>query len=130
MGVISTLSFPKGSPPRRSPASKYGNRKVIVDSCVFDSKKEALRYKNLVILLRCGKISDLVLQPRFSLADSFVCRGKKYRGISYVGDFLYRDTESGELVVEDTKGFKTDVYKIKKKLFLAKYGDLYRFVES
>ena len=45
------------------------------------------------------------------------------RKIEYVADFRYLDYERGGLVVEDVKGMKTDVYRLKRKLFLAKYGD-------
>ena len=43
---------------------------------------------------------------------------------------MYWDEEAKETVVEDVKGYKTDVYRIKKKLFLKKYGDKYKFLES
>ena len=55
-------------------------------------------------------------------------QGEKIRKLEYVADFKYM--QDGVMVVEDTKGYKTDVYKIKIKMFLYKYGDKYRFIES
>jgi hypothetical protein len=96
----------------------------------FDSKKEANRYKELRLLVAAGSIKDLVLQPRYLLQDSFKdAMGKKHRKIEYVSDFEYFDCELGRTIVEDVKGFRTDVYRIKKKLFLNKHRDYY-FVES
>ena len=70
-----------------------------------------------------GKIAQLELQPRFELQPAFRYRGEAVRKIEYVADFRYLDYERGGLVVEDVKGMKTDVYRLKRKLVLAKYGD-------
>lgn len=69
--------------------NKYGNRKIIVDNIKFDSIKESIRYKELVLLQKTGKIQDLKLQPRFLLQESFKKNGKTYRKIEYVADFMY-----------------------------------------
>lgn len=107
--------------------SKYGNRKTTSsDGKTFDSAKEAKRYEELKLLLRSGKIKNLQLQPRFILQDKFKRDGKTYRKIEYVADFMY-ERDDGSVVVEDAKGMRTDVYKLKKKLFLAKYP--FEFVE-
>lgn len=108
---------------------KYHAKKTVVDGITFDSKKEAERYKELKALQLVGKIDRLELQPRFTLMDGFRYEGKAIRKIEYVADFLYRDLSTLELVVEDVKGVKTDVYKLKKKLFLKIYGNEYKFVE-
>lgn len=108
---------------------KYNAKKTTVDGITFDSRKEAERYKELKELERVGKIDRLELQPRFVLMDSFRYEGKAVRKIEYVADFLYRDISTLELVVEDVKGVKTDVYKLKKKLFLKHYGNEYKFRE-
>ena len=108
---------------------KYNAKKTVVDGITFDSRKEAERYKELKALERVGKIDKLELQPRFVLMDGFRYEGKAIRKIEYVADFLYRDLSTYELVVEDVKGVKTDVYKLKKKLFLKRYGDEYRLEE-
>lgn len=110
--------------------TKYNAVKTEVDGIVFDSKKEATRYKELVLLQKAGEIKRLILQPKFVLQEGFSVDGKRYREISYVADFMYTDKD-GTKVIEDTKGFRTDVYAIKKKLFLKKYCmDGTRFVES
>lgn len=100
---------------------KYKNTKVEVDGHKFDSKKEAKRYEQLKALEAEGKISELELQPVFLLQDSFVCDGKKERAIKYIADFQYYDYETDQYIVEDVKGMKTDVYKLKRKLFLYQY---------
>lgn len=110
--------------------SKYNAQKVTVDGIKFDSRKEAARYKELKALELVGKIDRLELQPRFVLMDGFRYEGKAVRKIEYVADFLYRDLSTLELVVEDVKGVKTDVYKLKKKLFLKRYGNEYKFKEA
>lgn len=110
-------------------AHKYNAKKTVVDGITFDSKKEAVRYKELKALELVGKIDRLELQPRFVLMDGFRYEGKAIRKIEYIADFLYRDLSTYELVVEDVKGVKTDVYKLKKKLFLKHYGNEYKFKE-
>lgn len=69
--------------------NKYRNKKVIVEDYVFDSIAESRRYKELKLLLKANKISDLKLQPRFLLQDSFKKNGKTFRKIEYVADFMY-----------------------------------------
>ena len=69
--------------------NKYRNKKEIEDDYVFDSIQESRRYKELKLLLKAGKISDLELQPRFLLQDSFKKNGKTFRKIEYVADFMY-----------------------------------------
>ena len=68
-----------------------------------------------------GKIVDLELQRKFVLQPTFKLNEKTYRAITYVADFVYKDQE-GQTHVVDTKGYRTEVYKIKKKLFMKKYG--------
>lgn len=102
--------------------SKYKNKKTIVDNITFDSRAEALRYKELKLLERCKVISDLKLQPVYELQPSFKKNGKSYRKITYKADFEYK--KQGQIIVEDVKGFKTKEYQLKKKLFEYKYPDL------
>ena len=108
-------------------ASKYHNKKTEIDGIRFDSKKEAERYCELKLLLKAGAIKHLKLQPRFLLQPMFYCDGNWNRKLEYIADFQYE--EGSKTVVEDVKGLKTDVYKIKKKLFLYKYGDQIEFRE-
>lgn len=102
--------------------SKYFSKKVIVNNIKFDSKKEANRYIELKLLLDAGEIKDLELQKEFILQDSFKINKKTRRKITYKADFTYITTSDDKLHVEDVKGFKTDVYLLKKKLFEYKYG--------
>lgn len=69
--------------------SKYKNKKTQVDMYIFDSAKEAQRYRELKLLERAKEISNLELQPRFLLQESFKKNGKTYRKIEYVADFKY-----------------------------------------
>lgn len=104
--------------------SKYRSKKVVVDGITFDSKKESKRYCELKLLERCGKIKDLELQHKFELQPSFKKKGRTIRAITYVADFVYFDLETMRIVVEDAKGYKTDVYMLKKKMFEFKYPEL------
>ena len=101
-------------------ALKYGNKKTVIDGYTFDSKLEAKRFGELKLFLKQGTISNLVLQKEFELQPSFKSNGKTERAIKYICDFYYTDKQ-GKEYVEDAKGFKTDVYAIKRKLFLFKY---------
>lgn len=97
--------------------NKYGARKLTApDGQVFDSVKEYHRWGCLKLLERAGKITDLRRQVKFEL----IPKQEGERACYYIADFTYM--ENGELVVEDCKGFKTDVYKIKKKLMLMEHG--------
>lgn len=109
--------------------SKYNAKKITIDGHNFPSKREAERYCELKLFLKAGLIRNLVLQPRFLLQDEFKDKmGTTHRKIEYVADFMYVD-KSGKTVVEDVKGVLTDVYKIKKKIFLKIYDDKYYFRE-
>lgn len=103
--------------------SKYGNKKTNG----YDSKKEAKRASELQLLVRAGAITDLKEQVKIELQPSFKCNGKTERAIAYVADFTYN--QNGQEIIEDVKGFKTDVYKIKRKLLLYKYPNI-KFIET
>lgn len=102
--------------------NKYRNKKILIDGKKFDSIKEGDRYKELKLLQKTGKISELKLQPTYLLQDSFKIENKTIRAIKYVADFEYIDNKTGKVIVEDVKGYRTDVYKLKKKLFEYKYN--------
>ena len=93
---------------------KYNAIKTTVYGITFDSKHEAERYCQLHALELEGEISGLELQPRFRLSINGV------KICDYYADFSYYDKE-GCHIVEDAKGFKTAVYRLKKKLFKALY---------
>jgi len=107
--------------------SKYNNkptyRIINGESVRFDSIKEAKRFDQLILMAKSGTIKDLTLQPEYILQDAFTDReGKRHRAIKYVSDFRYK--LDSNIVVEDVKGHLTDVYRLKKKLFLHKYRNI------
>ena len=113
--------------------NKYKSHKTSVNGVIFDSKKEYNRYIELTLLSRSGAIKGLKRQVKFELIpaqyepDIISQRGKVKKGklieraVSYIADFVYTD-ENGKTVVEDTKGFRTKDYIIKRKLLLYIHG--------
>ena len=102
--------------------SKYRSKKVTVNGITFDSKKEANRYQELLLLERAGQIRGLERQVKFELIPSQKINGKVVeRACSYIADFVYYDSENN-YIVEDTKGFRTSDYIIKRKLMLRVFG--------
>jgi hypothetical protein len=99
--------------------NKYGAKKITdpATGFVFDSKKEFTRWCELRILERAGKISCLQRQVKYEL----IPKQKGERACNYVADFVYIDSD-GNKVVEDTKGVRTDAYRIKRKLMLWIHG--------
>lgn len=104
--------------------NKYKNKKVTVNGKVFDSKKEAKRYLELIKLEQAGLIKDLETQKKFLLLDTFKKNGKTYKQISYYADFVYTSVYEKKTIVEDVKGVRTEGYKIKRKLFEFIYPNL------
>lgn len=103
---------------------KYRSRKVELDGIVFDSRKEANRYAELRLLEKAGEIVKLELQPEFELQPGYRTQDGKYiRPIKYRADFrvTYAD---GQVVVIDTKGYRTKEYAIKKKMLLFRYPEI------
>lgn len=100
--------------------SKYHAKKTTVDGITFDSKREADRYLVLKDMEEDGSIEDLRSQVRYELVPAFDVDGRHYRPVYYVADFVY--VEDGKEVVEDVKGMRTDVYRLKSKLFARRYG--------
>lgn len=112
--------------------SKYGNRKGYAMGQQFDSKKEARRYAELKLMEQAGVITELQKQVKYVLIptqrepDTIGVRGGIHKGkllekeCSYIADFVYK--QNGVTIVEDTKGFKTPDYLIKRKLMLHVHG--------
>lgn len=113
--------------------SKYGAKKTVVDGLIFDSKREAKRWLELKQMEKAGEISGLRRQVPYELIpehrepDLIGPRGGRTKGkliessCKYVADFVYVDKD-GVQVVEDSKGFRTADYKIKRKLMYDRYG--------
>lgn len=102
--------------------TKYRAIRTTVDGITFDSKREANRYSELKMMEKAGIINSLKLQPEFKCQIN----GKKI--CTYKADFEYLmvdeegpDGQIGYYIVEDVKGFKTPVYRLKKKLVEACY---------
>ena len=121
--------------------SKYHSKKVVVDGIEFDSKREAKRYGELLLLEKAGAITDLQRQVKYQLLPAqyrpvFDKKSRKWkdrcieREVSYIADFQY--IENGELVVEDVKSpvTKTKDFVIKRKLMLWVHGIQVRMKES
>ena len=105
--------------------NKYKNKKVEYDNIKFDSIKEQEHYKLLKLLEKSGIIKELELQKKFELQPSFIDNnGKKQRAITYIADFFYYETVQKIYIAEDVKGYKTDVYKLKKKMFMYQYPNI------
>lgn len=112
--------------------SKYNAKKVEYKGMTFDSKRELKRYKELELLQESGEIHNLQRQVKYVLIptqrepDIIGKRGGVKKGkvieheCSYTADFVYE--EDGDTIVEDSKGFKTKDYSIKRKLMLYVYG--------
>lgn len=94
-----------------------------VDGITFDSTMEANYYEYLKAEQAKGKILYFKLQPEYQLLDGYEKYGRKIRGIKYIADFLVVYADDTELVI-DVKGRETDDFKLKRKLFDAKYPDL------
>jgi hypothetical protein len=89
---------------RMTNRSKYRAKRTVVDGINFDSKKEAKRYMDLKSLRESGEVAWFLMQVPFRLPGN----------TTYRADFLvfWKD---GRVTVEDVKGFRTEVYKLKKR---------------
>ena len=105
--------------------SKYRNKRCVIDGHNFDSHREGKRYTELKLLERIGEIKELELQPEFTfmLPNGKLLRsGAAGRPRKYVADFRYKEKRKSRgqptwhVVVEDVKGAKTEIYKIKRDL--------------
>ena len=102
-----------------------------MDGIAFHSAKEARRFQALSLLLIAGEIRNLERQPRLTLNTWHVDHSECPLVGVYVGDFRYEEravmprlmqTPTWQEVIEDVKGFKTPLYKWKKKHVEAQYG--------
>ena len=101
--------------------NEYNARKCILNGEMFDSHKEMRRYQELLLMEKAGAISNLRRQVKYILIPSQRVNKKVVeRECSYVADFVYE--ENGETIFEDTKGYRTESYKIKRKLMFWYHG--------
>lgn len=112
---------------------KYHNQPDNRGKIKFDSKKEARRYDELMLLLQAGEIRKLRLQAQYTLQEGYTTpEGERVRAIRYVADFAYERATAPDVtgavhwlpVVEDVKSraTKTETYKIKAKLLKERFG--------
>lgn len=96
--------------------SKYNNRRINTPDGWFDSKAEYARWLELKLLERAGHISDLQRNIEYELIPKI----GTLRPIRYRADFVY--VENGKKVVEDRKGYRNRVYKLKARLMLWRHN--------
>lgn len=109
------------------PKSKYNNNKPtyydpdLKEKLTFDSNRELRYYLLLKDRVKKGEISDLRRQYAIVIQPPFTdITGTKHRAITYKADFVYLDNKTLKTHLIDVKGFKTEVYKLKKKLLAYK----------
>lgn len=120
--------------------SKYHSKKITVNGITYDSRKEYKRHVELSLLEKAGAITDLQTQVKFVLIPAqyeTIPTGEFYKigakkgqpktkkvcveqPATYYADFVY--IENGKKIVEDTKGFRTKDYIIKRKLMRWVHG--------
>ena len=103
--------------------SKYNAKKVEIDGIKFDSKAEGEYYLHLKQQVTERQILGFERQKRMLLQEGFSVEGVKgkIRPIFYVVDFIITEND-GTLTYVDLKGMETDVFKLKKKLFMKRYN--------
>lgn len=107
---------------RTSAWSKYHATSVIVDNIRFSSVKESRRYQQLKLLQKIGEIRELELQVPLALDAANFDTGEIICCGHYVADFRYFDVKRNVSIIEDTKGFRTPMYRLKKRWVEAQYG--------
>lgn len=96
--------------------SKYNAKKVEYNGLTFDSKLELTIWQYLEQLAKNGEISNLDRQVKFEVLP----KNNLYRAVIYVADFVfeYRNVK----IFADAKGMILPEFKLKQKMFYAKYG--------
>lgn len=107
-------------PPGPAGKSKYGNLKCELNGIKFDSKREMMRYVELLSMQGRGEISGLELQVTFVLAGAVIVNGRRRPPLRYIADFAYVKAGEERQTVEDVKGRVTEGYRIKRHLMAAR----------
>ena len=102
--------------------NKYHNKKIYFNGVLFASKKEYSYFCKLKLMEQVGMIRDLKRQVPFELIPTYKINGKTIRKMQYIAEFTYITTEDNKLHVVDTKGYRTEEYKLQKKLIEYKYN--------
>lgn len=111
----------KKKPPYKK--RKYKNKKVTIDDITFDSGAEASYYMHLNMLKKAGEVESFDMQKKYVLQEKFKhpATGSTVRAITYTPDFVVTYAD-GSTVVIDVKGFETQMFKMKAKMFMYKYN--------
>jgi hypothetical protein len=104
------------TPAVKGKQSKYRNKKTEINGIVFDSEKEANRYRQLLWMLKAGVIGLLQLQVPYELNEGGT------HSLLYIADFVYVERKTGKTIVEDVKGWRTQEYKKKRRLMKKVHG--------
>lgn len=107
---------------------KYHNVTILTKEGKFDSKYEYEVWCQLKLMEKAGKIHQLERQYPFEIIPQLKTSAGTLRAIKYIADFVYTDSETGDYFAIDTKGFETEVYKLKKRLFILNYPN-WTFIE-
>jgi hypothetical protein len=106
--------------------TKMQSVECVVDGIKFQSRLEGRRYVQLKQMAQAGLIKDLELQAEFliqgEVKDPYT--HKKLKPINYYGDFLYTDPVTGQKICEDTKGYATELFRVKWKLVIPRYPEI------
>ena len=103
---------------QRKKPNKYNARKTVMCGHMFDSKREAEVYLELLAQKQAGEIVRIGFQPSYTLLEGFRDNtGKKQRPITYTADFFVAYADGRNEVIE-VKGMRTRDYLLRKKLFL------------
>lgn len=116
--------------------SKYRNRKIVFDNIKFDSKKEAEKYCELMLLKNAGRVIDFTCQPKFEIIPGFEKDGVKYRATHYIADFDVTYIDGRREIIDikpfnktTGKYFLLPLFKLKARLFDSKYPHLTLVIE-
>jgi hypothetical protein len=107
------------TPEPEKKKTKYGNNRPVVDGICFDSQLEADKYSELKLSLHMGVIAGFCRQTQFILQEGFGMA----KPITYLADFVVFNLD-GTYEIIDTKGFETETFKLKNKLFKGKFPKL------
>jgi hypothetical protein len=107
---------PNEKKTKKEKKDKYRSNKTTVDGIEFHSRKEATRYSQLRLLLKCGEIGLLRMQVPYELNPG------GSHSLKYIADFVYIISSTGQEIVEDAKGFRTQEYIKKRRLMKKVHG--------
>lgn len=97
-----------------------GHIRTTIGDQTFDSRREARRWQDLQLLLRAGQIRELKRQVSIALmGKNGPIKAPGGRRRFYRADFTYIEVRTGEAVIEDAKGHRTEIYELKRDILRA-----------